>query len=84
MPDELTSIQADLVVDSRGTLCPVPVLAASKGIKNVPTGGVMEVQATDAGAASDLPAWAKRTGHEFLGVVKAPDYLRLFIRKTRE
>jgi tRNA 2-thiouridine synthesizing protein A len=84
MLDDLTSIRADLVVDSRGTLCPIPVLAAAKGIVKVSVGGVMEVQATDAGAASDLPAWAKRSGHEFLGAVAAPGYLRLFVRKTRE
>lgn len=83
MTDDLTSLRADHVVDSRGTLCPVPVLAASKGIVKVPVGGVIEVQATDAGAASDVPAWARRSGHEFLGVIEAPGYLRLFIRRTQ-
>jgi tRNA 2-thiouridine synthesizing protein A len=84
MPEDLTTLRADHVVDSRGALCPIPVLAAGKGINKVRVGGVLEVQATDAGAASDIPAWAKRTGNEFLGAVDAPGYLRLFVRKTRE
>ena len=84
MAEDLTTIAVEKVVDSRGTLCPVPVLAASKAIGAVSAGGVMEVQATDAGAGADIPAWARRTGHEFLGAVQASGYLRLFVRKARE
>ncbi len=81
MPDDLTELRPDRVVDSRGQLCPVPVLAASKAVKDVPVGGVMEVQATDAGAAADIPAWAKRSGHEYLGMLQPEGYLRLFVRR---
>jgi tRNA 2-thiouridine synthesizing protein A len=82
MTEDLTIIPVEKIVDSRGTLCPVPVLAASKAIAGVSAGGVMEVQATDAGAGSDIPAWAKRTGHEFLGTLEEPGYMRLFVRRT--
>ena len=81
MTAELEGLRPDHVEDSRGTLCPVPVLAASKAIGKVPVGGVLEVQATDAGAAADLPAWAKRAGHEFLGMTRETGYLRLFVRR---
>ena len=46
MLEDLTTISVEKVVDSRGTLCPVPVLAASKAITGVSAGAVMEVQAT--------------------------------------
>jgi TusA-related sulfurtransferase len=82
MSEDLTTIPVEKLVDSRGALCPVPVLAASKAIGAVSAGAVMEVQTTDAGAASDIPAWAKRSGNEFLGMVQATGYLRLFIRKA--
>lgn len=82
MTEDLRTIPVEKIVDSRGTLCPVPVLAASKAIAGVSAGGVMEVQATDAGAGSDIPAWAKRTGNEFLGTLEGPGYLRLFVRRT--
>ena len=81
MADDFTPPQPDHVEDSRGTLCPVPVLAASKAIGKVPVDGVLEVQATDAGAAADLPAWAKRAGHEYLGMTREGGCLRLFIRR---
>ena len=68
--DDLKSLTADAVVDARGTSCPGPILAAKKGIGAVPVGGVMEVQATDSGTLKDLPAWSKKMGHEFLGLLR--------------
>jgi TusA-related sulfurtransferase len=82
MTEDLTALRPDHVVDSRGTLCPVPVLAAGKALKDVPVGGVMEVRATDAGAAADIPAWARRAGHDYLGMLQEKGYLRLFVRRT--
>jgi TusA-related sulfurtransferase len=41
----------------------------------------MEVQATDAGAAADIPAWAKRAGHQYLGMLARAGYLSLFVRR---
>lgn len=80
--DELTALHADHLVDARGTSCPGPILAAKKGIAEVPAGGLMEVLATDSGTLKDLPAWCKKVGHEFLGHVEVSGYLRLFVRKA--
>ena len=80
---ELRELAVDKVVDARGTSCPGPILAAKKGIGAVPVGGVMEVQATDSGTLKDLPAWAKKMGHEFLGHFEDGGYLRLFLRKMK-
>ena len=81
--DELTNLVADHVVDARGTSCPGPILAAKKGIVEVPVGGLMEVLATDSGTLKDLPAWSAKVGHEYLGHIEVAGYLRLFIRKTK-
>jgi TusA-related sulfurtransferase len=81
--EELKSVQADKVVDARGTSCPGPILAAKRGIGGVKVGQVMEVQATDTGTLRDLPAWAKKMGHEFLGAVEEPGFVRLFVRKSK-
>lgn len=80
--DELQDVKVDTVVDARGTSCPGPILAAKKNIGTVPAGGVMEVMATDSGTLKDLPAWCKKMGHDFLGVLEEPGYLRLFLRKV--
>ncbi len=81
--DELTNLVADHVVDARGTSCPGPILAAKKGIVEVPVGGLMEVLATDSGTLKDLPAWCAKVGHDYLGHIGVAGYLRLFIRKTK-
>jgi tRNA 2-thiouridine synthesizing protein A len=81
MDVDLRTLTADLVVDTRGQLCPLPVLAAGKNIGKVAVGGMLEIQATDAGAASDLPAWAKRAGHEYVGMLQKEGYLRVFVRR---
>ncbi len=80
--DELQSLQADKVVDARGMACPGPILAAKRGIGDVPALGVMEVMATDSGALKDLSAWSKKTGNDYLGNLEETGYLRLFVKKT--
>ena len=44
---DVDSVTASKVVDARGTSCPGPILAAKKGMVDVPVGGIMEVLATD-------------------------------------
>lgn len=80
---ELSDLEVAKVVDARGTSCPGPILAAKKGIGSVPVGGIMEVQATDSGTKKDLPAWSKKVGHEYLGELEEPGYMRLFVRKAK-
>jgi TusA-related sulfurtransferase len=83
MSEDLSTIQAQKIVDARGTSCPGPILAAKKGMVDVKVGDVMEVQATDSGTMKDLPAWAKKMGHEYLGYVEEPGFLKLFVRKMK-
>ncbi|HBX24117.1 MAG TPA: sulfurtransferase TusA family protein [Desulfotomaculum sp.] len=82
-PEELKNIKADKIVDARGTSCPGPILAAKKSIAEVQTGQVMEVLASDSGTKKDIPAWCKKTGNEFMGLVDDAGTYRLFVRKTK-
>lgn len=81
--ETVDTLEVAKVVDARGTSCPGPILAAKKGIPGVPVGGIMEVQATDTGTTKDLPAWAKKVGHEYLGVLEEPGFMRLFVKKMK-
>ncbi|MEP7036184.1 MAG: sulfurtransferase TusA family protein [Actinomycetota bacterium] len=81
--ENLKGLTSDLVVDSRATSCPGPILAAKKAIGGVPVGGIMEVLASDIGTLKDLPAWSKKMGHEYLGSLDDAGYLQLFLRKTK-
>ncbi len=47
---------------------------------DVKPGQIMEVLATDTGTQKDLPAWSKKMGHEYLGFVDEPGYMRLFVK----
>ncbi len=80
---DLGSLNGDKVVDARGTSCPGPILAAKKGMAEVKVGEIMEVLATDSGTQKDLPAWAKKLGHEYLGLVEEPGYMRLFVKRVK-
>jgi TusA-related sulfurtransferase len=49
----------------------------------VKVGEIMEVLATDSGTQKDLPAWANKMGHEYLGVVEEPGYWKLFVKRVK-
>jgi len=54
---------ADATVDARGLQCPMPVIKTSQAMKPLASGQTLEVIASDRGALSDIPAWAKDMGH---------------------
>ena len=57
---------ADMVLDAKGLNCPLPILRAKKAIKELPTGGTLEVLATDPGAVKDFEAFCRTTGNELV------------------
>jgi tRNA 2-thiouridine synthesizing protein A len=56
----------DATLDARGMNCPLPILKAKKALADVPTGGTLEVLATDRGSVSDFDAFCRTTGNELL------------------
>ena len=69
-------------LDCYGLLCPIPIIKIVEAIKGLPSGQVLEVIATDEGIVSDLPAWCRRTGHEFLGIEKREGEYYGYVRKV--
>jgi TusA-related sulfurtransferase len=53
-------------LDTRGLLCPLPVIRTQDRIQNLEPGSLLEVTATDAGTLHDIPAWCRVHGHELL------------------
>ena len=80
---ELEKIQAAKVVDARGTACPGPLLEAKKAIGTVSVGQTIEVWSGDPSTKKDLPSWAAKVGHEFLGVIEADGYDRMFLVRRK-
>lgn len=82
MSADLSTIQARRSSMPAAPAAPVRS-SPPKALPSVSVGGIMEVQATDSGTTKDLPAWAKKMGHEYLGVVEEPGYMRLFVKKMK-
>ncbi|MED5245580.1 MULTISPECIES: sulfurtransferase TusA family protein [Priestia] len=74
-------MQANFVLDAKGLACPMPIVRTKKKMNELEAGQVLEIQATDKGSTADLQAWAKSTGHEYLGTETKDDVLHHFIRK---
>ena len=54
---------ADAIIDARNLQCPMPVVKTAMAIKDMQSGQTLELIATDRGALSDIPAWARDTGN---------------------
>lgn len=71
-------------VDCRGQRCPLPVIRLAQKITDVDVGAVIVVLADDPAAATDIPAWCRLRGHEYLGSDTDPDGTPAFaVRRSR-
>ena len=83
MAIELTELKVDKLVDARGTACPGPLLEAKRAITSVPMGGIMEVLSSDKGTNEDIPLWANKVGHEYLGNIEESGHWRIFVKRNK-
>ena len=72
---------ADKVLDTKGQACPMPILKATKAIKELAVGGTLEVLATDPGSVPDFAAFCKKGRHELLESSEAAGVYRFLIRR---
>jgi TusA-related sulfurtransferase len=80
---ELEALTPDKVVDARGTACPGPLLEAKKAMGSVSVGQIVEVRSADEGSRKDIPTWATKVGHEYLGQMAADGFDRHMIRRKK-
>ena len=79
----LKTLRVDQIVDAREMPCPRPLLEAKKAISMVPMGGIIEVISSDIGTTLDIPAWAYKVGHQYLGMVTESGTWKLFVRRNK-
>jgi len=72
---------ADQLLDARGLNCPLPILKAKKALKDVPTGGTLEILATDPGSVADFQAFCRVTGNLLLEQGEADGVYRFVLKK---
>jgi len=80
---DLDTIEVSSTVDARGSACPGPLLEAKKGIGKVKVGEILEILSNDSGTRKDMPVWAKKVGHEYLGNIEADGHDKIFIRRKK-
>ena len=77
----MADIKVDLLLDTKGMICPLPVIKTKKAIDTLQSGQVLEVTATDPRSKSDISAFLKRLGHELLQATEERGAVKFYIRK---
>jgi tRNA 2-thiouridine synthesizing protein A len=65
--------EVGLELDCREMLCPLPIIELGKRYTEVPVGALVAVVATDVAARTDVPAWCRLRGQEYVGEETAED-----------
>jgi TusA-related sulfurtransferase len=78
---DVKDIKADDVLDCVGLACPMPIFKTANRVKELAPGQVLEVLSDDDGIEQDMPAWCRRTGNEYLGLIREGGEYRVFVRK---
>lgn len=79
--EELQGLTISKIVDARGTACPGPLLAAKKAISEIASGEVMEILSSDEGTKKDVPKWATKKGHEYMGTIEESGFFKIYLKK---
>lgn len=68
-------------LDVKGLNCPLPILKIKKALGEMNSGDTLRVEATDSGAATDVPAFAAQTGHTLMQQEDQGEVLLFVIQK---
>jgi tRNA 2-thiouridine synthesizing protein A len=66
-------------LDCRGQLCPAPIIALGRRLREVAVGEELAVAADDPAARHDVPAWCRMRAQEFVGERAAADGVPLYV-----
>jgi peroxiredoxin family protein/rhodanese-related sulfurtransferase/TusA-related sulfurtransferase len=71
-------------LDACGLQCPGPILKLYNKMKEINTGDVIRIKATDFGFTSDVAAWADRTGNKLLSLDSENGVITAEVQKGTE
>lgn len=69
-------------LDASGLLCPEPVMLLHKAVRELETGEIIEVKATDPSTTRDIPKFCLFLGHELVSQTQAGGTYLYQIRKN--
>ncbi|MFO0991094.1 MAG: sulfurtransferase TusA family protein [Hyphomicrobiales bacterium] len=72
----------EIELDTRGLLCPLPVLKARKRLLAMQSGAVLRLLATDPMAVIDVPNFCREAGHALLSSETSDGHHQFRIRRT--
>ena len=68
-------------LDVKGLQCPMPIVKTAKAMKELVSGDLIQVVATDPGSVKDFAAWSKATGNELVESSAIDGVFRFVLRK---
>ncbi len=71
-------------LDARGLACPLPLLKTRQALRRLAPGALLEVAATDAGSARDIPNYLGQSPHELVRRDENEREFRFLIRRGEE
>ncbi|MCD6577046.1 MAG: DsrE/DsrF/DrsH-like family protein [Anaerolineaceae bacterium] len=74
----------EFMLDACGLQCPGPILKLYNKVKEVETGDVITIKATDFGFTSDVQSWADRTGNKLISIGSEEGVITARIQKGVE
>jgi tRNA 2-thiouridine synthesizing protein A len=70
-----------LSLDLKGLSCPLPIVRTAKAMKELASGELIEVLATDPGSVPDFAAWCRSTGHVLVESTLEGGVYRFVVRR---
>jgi tRNA 2-thiouridine synthesizing protein A len=77
----MNDITIDEIVDLKGLNCPMPMLKTKKALQGAAAGTIMQIEITDSGSKTDMPALLKRSGDELLDLKEDGGVYTFIIKK---
>ncbi|MDX1801029.1 MAG: sulfurtransferase TusA family protein [Marinobacter sp.] len=71
---------SDITLDASGLTCPMPLLKTKLALNAMKPDEELEVIATDAGSARDIPAFLKLSSHQLVSTSESDGCYRFVIR----
>ena len=74
----------DRTLDAKGLESPLPILKARRALREVPTGGTLEILVTDPGSVADFESFCDDTGNELTESSQKDGVYRFLITRRAE
>lgn len=74
---------SSLVIDVCGLMCPGPILAVHKNMKDLKQGEILEMHVTDRGFLRDIQAWCNQTGNTLLSHDDDDKVIKAYLKKGK-